>query len=156
VGAALRRACLLPALESPSDVGVILQRAGVAGEAARRWCERFAGDVGGDVPHAVVASVAAAAAAPSHARHRTVSGAWVSVHASALGDDVAVVLASSRRPELAPLLFAAHALTAREQVVAARVLEGDSNASIAARLGISVHTAKDHVKSVFAKTEASG
>jgi len=154
LGAALRFACLLP-LALANEVGVVLVREGSAvfGDEAQAWCARLAGDVGDDVPHAVVA---AAAHAPVRAHHRTVSGAWVSVHASRVGSDVAVVLAPAPKVDTTPILFAAHALTKREVTVAKCLLGGDSNASIAETLGISLHTAKDHVKSVFGKTRTSG
>jgi DNA-binding CsgD family transcriptional regulator len=43
------------------------------------------------------------------------------------------------------------ALSAREQEIAALMLEGHSTESIALRLGISMHTVKDHRKSIFRK-----
>jgi DNA-binding CsgD family transcriptional regulator len=45
-------------------------------------------------------------------------------------------------------------LTARELEVLALLAEGDSNKLIARRLGISIHTAKYHVASLFEKLDA--
>jgi DNA-binding NarL/FixJ family response regulator len=63
--------------------------------------------------------------------------------------------------EAAPLLTSAdvasieaEALTAREMDVLEMLAEGLSNKQIAARLGISEHTAKFHVNSIFGKLEA--
>ena len=47
-------------------------------------------------------------------------------------------------------------LTPRELEVLGLVAEGESNKSIARRLGISVHTAKFHVASVLDKLDATG
>jgi DNA-binding CsgD family transcriptional regulator len=47
-------------------------------------------------------------------------------------------------------------LTARELEVLRLVAEGESNKSIARRLGISAHTAKFHVASVLDKLDATG
>ncbi len=47
-------------------------------------------------------------------------------------------------------------LTPRELEVLDLVAEGESNKSIARRLGISVHTAKFHVASVLDKLDATG
>lgn len=47
-------------------------------------------------------------------------------------------------------------LTPREGEVLALLAEGASNKGIARRLGISVHTAKFHVRSLMDKMEASG
>jgi DNA-binding CsgD family transcriptional regulator/PAS domain-containing protein len=48
-------------------------------------------------------------------------------------------------------LMAAHGLTRREAEVALLVAEGLGNQEIAARLGISLHTARHHVENVMAK-----
>lgn len=48
------------------------------------------------------------------------------------------------------------ALTPREREVLALLAEGAPNKTIARRLGISVHTAKFHVASLFDKLDATG
>jgi DNA-binding CsgD family transcriptional regulator len=47
-------------------------------------------------------------------------------------------------------------LTARERDVLALLAEGASNKAVANRLGISVHTAKFHVRSLLEKLDATG
>jgi DNA-binding CsgD family transcriptional regulator len=64
--------------------------------------------------------------------------------------DVAVVAARDR-----PAEFDA-ALTRRELDVLALLAEGASNKSIARTLGISVHTVKFHIASLFDKLDAEG
>lgn len=56
---------------------------------------------------------------------------------------------------LAPRLPALDGLTRREQEVAGLIAEGLRNTQIAARLGISIATVKDHVHRVLAKTGLS-
>jgi DNA-binding CsgD family transcriptional regulator len=64
--------------------------------------------------------------------------------------DVAVVAARDRPAEFdAPL-------TRRELDVLALLAEGESNKSIARTLGISVHTVKFHIASLFDKLDAEG
>ncbi len=50
------------------------------------------------------------------------------------------------------LLMSAYGLTAREQELTRQVLQGFSTTEIAERLVISVHTVRQHLKSVFEKT----
>ena len=47
-------------------------------------------------------------------------------------------------------------LTPREGEVLSILAEGASNREIAARLGISLHTAKFHVRSIYGKLDATG
>jgi DNA-binding CsgD family transcriptional regulator len=54
------------------------------------------------------------------------------------------------------MLFRAHGLTTRERAVASFLAAGHSNESIAAQLELRVHTVKDHVKAIFAKTRSAG
>jgi DNA-binding NarL/FixJ family response regulator len=64
-------------------------------------------------------------------------------------DDVLVVLDDEREPASEP-----EPLTAREREVLVLLSRGLTNREIAARLGISAHTAKFHVSSVFGKLGA--
>ena len=86
-----------------------------------------------------------------------VTGGWLLVHADSLTGNnenpgrVAVVLQPADRVELMPLLFALHGLTGRERDVTELLVAGLGTDEMAARLHISRHTLRDHVKSVFVK-----
>ncbi|MFL5830859.1 MAG: LuxR C-terminal-related transcriptional regulator [Solirubrobacteraceae bacterium] len=86
-----------------------------------------------------------------------VPGGWLLIHADVLkdpsggADRVAVVLEPADRAELVPLLLALHGLSGREREVAELLVAGLGTDEIAARLHISRHTVRDHVKSIFAK-----
>ena len=69
---------------------------------------------------------------------------------------MALLLGSVAGRDLSPLLFLAYGLTAREREVGSLVLDGYGNDAVASRLGISLHTAKDHVKAIFQKTAVGG
>lgn len=86
----------------------------------------------------------------------------------ALADRLAALLAPLEGLRLVPVGEAADAvvtagapppaldLTPRERQVLAILAEGASNREIAARLGISPHTAKFHVRSLYDKLDATG
>jgi DNA-binding CsgD family transcriptional regulator len=65
--------------------------------------------------------------------------------------DADIVLSDGRAAAAAELN-----LTARERDVLALLAEGASNKAVANRLGISVHTAKFHVRSLLEKLDATG
>ncbi len=167
----LRRAILLaatPSEEQPDAPGLILLVPGGSVQAmsasAERWLETLitAGDAEGELP-AVVNNVAyrallaARGGAPEGARARvpTSTGTWLVVHGSVVGDPAegrtAVILEPARPPELAPLIAAAHGLTAREREVTQLVLEGLSTAEVASQLHLSEYTVQDHLKAIFEK-----
>jgi DNA-binding CsgD family transcriptional regulator len=101
-----------------------------------------------------VYSVAAALATsdrPPSLRVRAATGGWLSLHASRLGSQVAVVVEPAQAQSTLGVLLAAYGLTARELDVARHVLRGDSTRAIADTLHISAHTVQDHLKSVFDK-----
>lgn len=97
-------------------------------------------------------------AAPPITRFRGSSGRWVTVRGdhttSPAGALVGIVLViePSRPADLMPVLAASYDLTAREREVLAELAAGHSTADIAARLFISEHTARDHIKAILAKT----
>lgn len=72
------------------------------------------------------------------------------------GSRVVVTVKAARPLTLAPLLLQARGLTEREIAVAMCVLQGMSNAEVAAHLYISEYTVQDHVKAAFAKTGVRG
>jgi DNA-binding CsgD family transcriptional regulator len=84
------------------------------------------------------------------ARVRTVLGAVEGVSLVEAGADADVILNDGHAS--APDLN----LTARERDVLALLAEGASNKAVALKLGISVHTAKFHVRSLLEKLDATG
>jgi DNA-binding CsgD family transcriptional regulator len=89
---------------------------------------------------------------------RTRHGRWLICQASHLrgsraGDaPTAVVLDVARPSDTASLLAAAYRLSERELEVTEAIAGGLSTSAIAARLSISRHTVRDHVKAIFEKT----
>ena len=71
-------------------------------------------------------------------------------------DDRADVVIAAPAPGFAPTHGLALDFTPREGEVLAILAEGASNREIAARLGISLHTAKFHVRSLYEKLDATG
>ncbi|MGY1712195.1 LuxR C-terminal-related transcriptional regulator [Geodermatophilus sp. SYSU D00758] len=69
----------------------------------------------------------------------------------AVGALVAVLLEPARRGDLAPLVMASAALTARERQVARLMAGGSPELQIARRLWLSPHTVHGYAKAVFAK-----
>ena len=131
---------------------------------AQRWLGTLDAPMPGLLPAAIQAvalqaqaNAAGVATRPARVRVQTRSGGWLLVHADVLrqaGDaaaKVAVVLEPADRAELLPLLLALHGLTDREREVAELLVSGLSTDEVAARLVISRHTVRDHVKAIFAK-----
>ena len=94
-------------------------------------------------------------------RVRAADGTWVVIRAAALttGSDVeagyAVTLEAAPADDLAPLLMRAWGLTRREREVARLVIDGLSTEDIATAMFISVHTVRDHLKTMFGKMGVS-
>ena len=172
LGEGIRRSLLLSANGSvAAGYGVVLLDADGRLEAMNADAERLVSqlvEVGphdGQLPHSIygvaaragqLASEAGSAdSEPARARARTSSGAWVTLHGSVLdggsGLRTAVVIEPSRPPEVAPLLLQAYGLTPRELEVAQLLLAGFSAPHIARLLVLSPHTARDHLKSIFAR-----
>lgn len=90
-------------------------------------------------------------------RARDRSGRWFVFHASCLRDadgsprQTAVVVEPATASEVASLVTAAYGLTERELEIAQLIARGLSTGQLAARLYLSPHTVRDHVKSIFAK-----
>lgn len=122
-------------------------------EVAQEWLRRLGPD--GRLPSALAALTAclrSSAPGPRNLRLQTVDGRWVVLHASHLdGAGAAVIIEAARPIEVAEVLCAAYGLSGRERDVVGPVLRGESNRSVAKELGISEHTVKEHLKSVFAK-----
>lgn len=91
-------------------------------------------------------------------RLRGRSGAWVQVHVAALDGEegqVAVSIDQIRSSELIPLLLESYGLTDRETEIVLCLCRGLPTREIAAELGISAHTVRDHLKSIFDKTHVN-
>jgi len=163
LAAALRAACLVghDASAAKAPGLLLLDAAGeivVESAAARGWLDACAGDVGGAVPHSVHVLGArlrgSAPCATPMARYRTPAGSWLAFHASQVGEGTALLLGSAHASELTSLLFLAHGLTPREREVGALMLRGLGNQAIASKLGLALHTVKDHVKAILEKSGA--
>jgi DNA-binding CsgD family transcriptional regulator len=88
-------------------------------------------------------------------RVRTRAGRWAVLHASRLptrdGDAIAVIIDSATSAEVAPVIMMAYGLSAQERAITGLVCRGMSTIDIAADIGISTNTVRDHLKSVFDK-----
>lgn len=85
---------------------------------------------------------------------RSASGFWYRLHLARLEGQtagIAVNLEAARPVELMPVFLRAHGLTRREGEVVTALLRGLPTKQIAEELAISVHTANDHLKSIYQK-----
>ena len=69
--------------------------------------------------------------------------------------DGSVVITPAQPPDLMPLLALGYRLTQREQDVLQFLARGMSTAEMTQQLGISPHTVRDHIKSLFGKVGVS-
>ena len=87
-------------------------------------------------------------------RLRGHSGRWLRAHISPMAGEVgtvAVTLEAARSDDLAVLLLDSYGLTERETEIVLRLCRGLATKEIASELLISVHTVRDHIKSIFDK-----
>jgi DNA-binding CsgD family transcriptional regulator len=127
-----------------------------ATQEARQWMERLP-----TYPELSIAVAAIAAGAPGRAdvspRLPLRDGGWLRVNASILPgaegepDRTAVMLEPAQGTELTSLLMLVHGLSDREREVVELLLRGLPTEEVAARLCISRHTLRDHIKATFAK-----
>jgi len=102
----------------------------------------------------VAATQATSTSSSGNGRAASLSGALLAAADPAVADAIAVLLEAGYTV-LPPIDHAERPrLSAREQQVAALLLEGASNKLIARALEISVHTAKFHVTAVLDKVGA--
>lgn len=161
LASALRAACALtrgdhgqaqPAALLLDGGGLPLSQSSTLGA----WLDAFEGDVGGNVPHALMAAFWRARRAPecsvAQAHYRTPSAGWLSLHGNRMQNDVLLQLGAPRAQALTELLLLSHRLTEREREVGRLLADGRSNEGLAAVLGIGLGTVKDHVKAILAKT----
>jgi DNA-binding CsgD family transcriptional regulator len=92
---------------------------------------------------------------PARSRARTVTGQWVVLHGTRLGDTpgapTAVIIEPARSAELAELIVLAYGFTPRERQVTLLVVLGLSTAEIAQQLHLSPFTVQDYLKNIFDK-----
>jgi DNA-binding CsgD family transcriptional regulator len=82
-------------------------------------------------------------------------GGWAVLHATAVGDRVAIIVERPRPLELAEVVSRTLGLSPRERQLVTLVARGRSTKEIASALFISEWTVQDHLKSVFAKAGVS-
>ncbi|MBA2643929.1 MAG: LuxR family transcriptional regulator [Solirubrobacterales bacterium] len=174
LGEGARRALLLGEAtdpEGPEAPGLLVLSSDWEVESATPGVERWVSDLpegdwdAGRLPSAVLAVAGRALRSAEGrdepgevalARVLTRSGTWVVLHGATLVSDgsrrIAVIVEPAHPARIAPLLMSAYALTEREQEVTGLVLQGESTATIADRLVVSVHTVQQHLKSIFEKT----
>jgi DNA-binding CsgD family transcriptional regulator len=103
----------------------------------------------------------ARATATARARLRSSTGRWLVFHATCLRDaageieQTALVIEPAHASEIAPIIVQAYELSAREQEITRLIAQGLGTAAIAARLHLSTHTVRDHVKAIFEKVGVS-
>lgn len=91
-------------------------------------------------------------------RVRDTSGRWLRVTAVPMegGDGrVAVMIEPARPADLTPILLESYGLTEREVEIVKLLARGLPTKQIAAELSLSSHTVRDHIKTVFGKTNVN-
>jgi DNA-binding CsgD family transcriptional regulator len=124
--------------------------------AGESWLSLLVSTVPGSTSSALLSLVALAQAPsdrPRRLRVRAADGRWVTLHAAPLssGEGSAIIVEPSGPGDVAEMLARAHGLTPRERDVALGLARGESTAALAARLFVSPHTVRDHLKAVFRK-----
>ena len=91
------------------------------------------------------------------ARVRTRTGVWLLMHGSMLEgtDQLALIIEPAKAADVAPLIVEAYGFSQRELEVTRLIASGLGTSEIAAKLFLSPHTVRDHVKAVFEKVGVS-
>lgn len=94
------------------------------------------------------------------ARLQTAKGQWLTLSASRLhaqdaASHIAVMFASARPADLAPIMTQAYMLSQREAEIVQCVVRGWSTNEISRQLHISPLTVQDHLKAIFGKVDVS-
>lgn len=170
VASAIRREMVLSEIEHGDGTdgpGLVLLDESLAKIDATAGAVRWLGEIddGVDVRSGLPYSVMTAAhravsnpTEPAHARIRTRTGRWLTMHAERLADhpdNISVIVEPTRPIEIAELMADAYGLTSRERQVVRLLAVGYSRTEIARMLKLSSHTIDDHVKSVFNKLAVS-
>jgi DNA-binding CsgD family transcriptional regulator len=173
----LRQALVAQPALAPPERGpglVLLDEAGSVVSATRE-AAAWLGEVDGGVTlvseadfampfeaHAYAARVRAAARgqqpqATPRARLRTRTGVWLLMHGSMLeaSDQLALIIEPAKAADVAPLIVEAYGFSQRELEVTRLIASGLGTSQIAAKLFLSPHTVRDHVKAVFEKVGVS-
>ena len=173
IGAGVRRALLLDAVTGPGPVddvpGVVILDSASQLSAMNAAAEELIALLPDDrhppaqpLPQTVLAVAAQArraAADPNCAsarcRAHTVTGQWVVLHGTRLGEgpeaSTAVIIERARPAELAELIVIAYGFTPREREVTRLVVLGRSTHEIAQSLHLSPLTVQDYLKTIFEK-----
>lgn len=91
-------------------------------------------------------------------RVRDTSGRWLRVTAVPMegGDGrVAVMIEPARPADLTPILLESYGLTEREAEIVKLLARGLPTKQIAVELSLSSHTVRDHIKTIFGKTNVN-
>ncbi len=162
----------VPGVPGPLPPGVILLREDnqlVASDEARAWLddlvpggldETHIDDVTRvvfDAANAVRREGSAPSTAAAHTVVRTVSGRWLWVQGTGLGDSgIAVVLQPASVRQLLPTVARTHGLTRREAEVLEQLASGLATKQIAREMGLSPYTVNDHTKAIYRKCRVAG
>jgi DNA-binding CsgD family transcriptional regulator len=160
-GGAARAAALDASAGVESGALLLDEQLGVvsASPAAQHWLRQMPPETAIAMNGIALRAQALPAEQPAQrTRVRLASGQWLVLTAARLHANdpgaprlTAVTVAPVQAPELLPLLVRLHGLSAREREVAELLNRGLSTDDVATQLHISVHTLRDHVKSIFAK-----
>jgi DNA-binding CsgD family transcriptional regulator len=91
-------------------------------------------------------------------RLRGSSGKWVRIHVSPMcgeGETASVTIEAADPGDLVPILLDSYGLSDRETDIVLLVCRGIGTKEIARELSISVHTVRDHLKAIFAKSHVN-
>lgn len=116
-------------------------------------------DVDAGLPGTILVAASRARARRSSTRLTTrlrgTSGRWVRIHVTPMSGDggtVSVTIDAAGAGDLVPILLDSYGLTERETDIVLQVCRGIGTKEIAGELSISVHTVRDHLKSIFEKS----
>jgi DNA-binding CsgD family transcriptional regulator len=136
----------------------------IATKVLRRALGRVAADAGSHPPAVIMLpSIIRAAATKARwsrsasnltTRVRDGSGRWLRLHVTPLEGEVgavAVIVESARPDDIVTILLESYGLTERETDVVMLLARGLSLKEIALEVSLSVHTIRDHVKSIYDK-----
>ena len=108
----------------------------------------------------IAASKARSSRVPSRltTRLRGRSGRWVRIHVSPMAGEsetVSVTIDAAAPSDLVPILLDSYGLTERETDLVLALCRGLGTKEMASELAISVHTVRDHLKTIFDKAEVN-